>query len=285
MKKIIILTFFTIILSGCDSNSSNNNLQILTTSYPIEYITNELYEEHSIITSIYPDSVNIYEHELTDKQLNNYSQADIFIYNGLSDERLITIDLLEKNKNLNIIDSAYVLDYKTNIEELWLDPSNLLMMGQNIKNGLKEYITNNFAHNEIDANYENLKVILSELDAEIKLTVESAINKTIITASDSLKFLEKYGLTVISLDNSTELLNKDIQTARELLLNNDVDYIFNIDNNTISDATNSIVNETQAEILTFNTIDNLSEEERDNNEDYLSIMKKNIELLKKELYQ
>ncbi len=284
MKKIIMLLIFTIILSGCDSNSSNN-LQIVTTSYPIEYITKELYEDHSIITSIYPDSINIYEHELTDKQLTNYSHSDIFIYNGLSEERLITIELLERNKNLNIIDSTYVLDYKTNIEELWLDPSNLLMMGQNIKNGLKEYIPNSFAHKEIDDNYENLKVVLSELDAELKLTAETATNKTILTASDSLKFLEKYGLTVISLDDTTELLSKDITTAKNLLSTGNINYIINIENNELNETVTSLINDYQVEVLTFKIIDNLSEEERDANENYLTLMKKNIDLLKKELYQ
>ena len=56
---------------------------------------------------------------------------------------------------------------------IWLDPSNILMVAQNIKNGLKEYVSNTKLSEEIDTNYENLKIKLSELDAEVKLISEN----------------------------------------------------------------------------------------------------------------
>ncbi len=75
------------------------------------------------------------------------------------------------------------------------------MMSQNIKNGLEEYITNSYLKKEIDDRYKELQVTLSELDAEIKLTAENATYKTIVVSNDTLKFLEKYGFTVYSLDD------------------------------------------------------------------------------------
>jgi ABC-type Zn uptake system ZnuABC Zn-binding protein ZnuA len=46
-----------------------------------------------------------------------------------------------------------------------------------------------------------------------------------------------------------------------------------------------IVKETEAEILEFHTLTNISETERNNKKDYLSLMNDNIELLKNELYK
>ncbi len=287
MKKILKIAAITALLpllNGCSDNKEEN-LQIVTTSYPIEYVTNILYGEYSMITSIYPDSIEIENHELTDKQLTNYSNSDLFIYNGLSNEKDTTIQLLEKNPNLNIIDSAYVLEIENGIEELWLNPSNLLMMGQNIKIGLNEYIDSSFLKQEINDNYEELKVTLSELDAEIKLMAQTAKNKTLIVANDSLKYLEKYGLTVISLEENQELLTKDINLVKTLYGNNELTYMFMIEDTTISNEIQTIIDENNITILPINKLDNLSEEERDNNENYITLMNKNIEQLKKELYQ
>ena len=92
-----------------------------------------------------------------------------------------------------IIDATYGMEITYGEEELWLNPSNLLMMTQNIRNGLQEYMTNSYLEKEIDKKYEEIKVTLSELDANLKLTAENASRKKIVVNSDSLKYLEKYG--------------------------------------------------------------------------------------------
>ena len=64
--------------------------------------------------------------------------------NGLSDDKDIAISFLDRNKNMLIIDSAFGMELTYGVEELWLNPSHLLMMTQNIRNGLKEYISNSY---------------------------------------------------------------------------------------------------------------------------------------------
>ena len=53
------------------------------------------------------------------------------------------------------------MKYTYEIEELWLDPANFLMLAQNIRDGLNEYISNHYLKTEIDNNYEDLKLKLS----------------------------------------------------------------------------------------------------------------------------
>ena len=65
--------------------------------------------------------------------------------------------LFYNNKNLKILDTTLSMEYTNGIEELWLDPSNFLMMAQNIKKGFKEYISNYYLNNDINQNYEKLK--------------------------------------------------------------------------------------------------------------------------------
>ena len=207
MKKLIklsILGLFVLVLSsGCFKRDNLEGIEIVTTAYPYEYVTNLLYGEHSLVNSIYPDGTDISTYTLNDKQIKDYSNKELFIYNGLSDDKDIALELLDYNHDMMIIDATSGMETTYGEEELWLNPSNLLMITQNIKTGLNEYITNSYLKKEIDKAYEEIKITLSELDAEIKLTAENATRKTIVVNNDSLKFLEKYGFTVISLDDTT----------------------------------------------------------------------------------
>lgn len=282
--KLLIFLLFVVLLTGCTKDNMED-IEIITTSYPIEYITSKLYGEHALINSVYPDGTNIREYSITKKQLDDYSKKDLFIYNGLNEERDIAIELLDRNKDLKIIDSTFVLESTYGVEELWLNPSHLLMISQNIKTGLEEYISSTYLKKEIEDAYEELKVDLSELDAEIKLVAENASNKTIVVSNDVLKYLEKYGFNVISLEENGNLLDKTISEVKSMITNNKINYIFILEHETINDTIQGIVNETGVNTLTFRRVDNITDEERDNKDNYLTIMNQNIELLKQETYQ
>ena len=211
MKKKILLIgmvlFGLSLFTGCFKRDNLEDVQITTTSYPLQYITERLYGEYSTIESIYPLGVNIQNYELTSKQIKDFSNSSIFIFNGLSKEKDYVIPMFDYNKNIKIIDTSMSMEYSNEIEELWLDPSNFLMLAQNIKNGLQEYIDDVYLKNQIEEKYEELKVDVSNIDASIKLAVESGSNKTIVVANDLFKFLEKYGYTVISLEENSNFKN------------------------------------------------------------------------------
>lgn len=288
MKKIKILSLVLIILlmtSGCFKRDTLEGIEIITTVYPIEFVTSNLYGEHSIVNSIYPDGTNTTNYKLTEKQKKDFSKKGLFIYNGLSDDKDLARTFLSNNKNMLIIDSSFGIETTYGIEEIWLNPSNLLMMSQNIRNGLKEYIKNNYLNKEIDKAYENLKVQLSEIDAEIKLTAENATRKTIIVNNNSLKYLEKYGFKVISLDESIEEISeKTINEINNLIEQEEVKHLILLENTSTSKTWDKIIEDTQIETLTFRRIDNITDEERDSKENYITIMNDNIDLLKSELY-
>lgn len=288
MKKIITLLLTTVILlttNGCLKRDNLEDIDIYTTSYPIEYITNRLYGNHSIVKSIYPDGIIINQYQLTDKQIKDYSEASLFVFNGLDKEKEYVAPMFEHNKKIKIIDTTLSMDFENDIEELWLNPSNFLMLAQNIKIGLNEYINNHYLKSDIEENYEELKVEVSNLDAKIKLMVESSTNKTIVVSDDLFKFLEdKYGLTVISLEENDNLTDKIKADVVNLINSGEISYIFTTQNKDINDTVKEIQAATNVELAELKTISNLTEEERKNKDDYFTLMNYNIELLKQELY-
>ncbi len=286
MKKILIIILITITLittTGCIKRDKMEDIDVITTIYPIEYVMNRLYRENSNITSIYPRGIKINNYEFTNKQIEDFSKKDLFIYNGESDERQYATTMLNMNQNLKIIDASYGIDATYSTTDIWLNPSNILMIAQNIRNELKEYITNPYLIEEINSKYELLKVDISELDTEYKKTADNSKNKTIISYNESLKFLEKYGFTVVNLTENNEEKENNIALAKKLLKNKEVSYIFitdDISNNIITNLKNNY----SVETLIFNTAEIITENDIENSEDYLSIMHNNIELLKKETY-
>lgn len=284
MKKVkLILCLSLLLVTGCFKRDNLEDITIYSTSYPIEYIVDNLYGEHSIIKSIYPNGVDINNYSLTEKQIRDYSKADMYIFNGLTKEKDYVIDMVNNNHNLMIIDASSTIEYSNSVEEIWLDPSNFLMMALNIKNGLNDYITNHYLKNSIEENYENLKIKISNLDAKLKLLYENATTTTIITDTNTLTFLEKYGFNIISLDSNT-VTDKMISDAINHLNKMSNKYILTLDANSSSDVVNRVVDKTKAELLTIHKLSNLTDKEKANKEDYITLFNQNIEQLKKALY-
>ena len=283
---IVIAAALIFTLSGCSFKRDNmEDIDIYTTNYPVEYITQRLYGDHSTIHSIYPDGVDINDYKLTNKQIKDYSNADLYIFTGLSEKEKGYVDnLRSNNKNLKILDTTLSMEYTNSIEELWLDPSNFLMMAQNLKKGFKEYISNYYLNNDINQNYEELKVEASNLDAKIKQTVSNAESKTIVASDDMFKYLEKYGLTVYSLENNSNLTSKTIEDVKNLIKDNKIHYIFIKENEEVSKTIKDLIEGTNVETIEWNTLTNITENQRNENEDYFTIMNQNIEALKNELY-
>lgn len=289
MKKKLLL--FSLLIggiclttTGCKQDNMED-IDIAVTNYPNEYIVNKLYGKHSTINKVYPDGVDLNSYNTTKKEKITYSNKELFIYTGLVEkERNLAVDLLDINNNLKIIDTSYVLETDYSTEELWLNPSSLLMMAQNVRLGLKEYITSNYLSKQVDKAYNKLKVDLSELDADYRLTVENTDNKTIIVADSSLKYLEKFGLKIICLDSDTT--EKDKTEVKKMIENGDINYIFTFKEDKINDiAQSTLNNNSNIKIIELNKLDNISDTDRDEKKDYLSLMNENLDSLKQELYQ
>lgn len=287
MKKIfsmIICLFSIILLSGCTDTSTMEDINIYTTAYPIEYIVNRLYDSHSTIRSIYPNGVDINEYKLTDVLLNEYSNdADMFIFIGLSDEKNYLKPMLKQNKSLKIIDVTSDISYnKAGIEELWLDPSKLLTIANNIRKGFNEYTEAKYLKNDVDKKYKELKVDLTNLEAKYREAIKYADNKAIIVSDDIFLFLKNYGANVISLDSDNPEYEKNMAIARTLVYSNQIRHIYLKDDEN-NDVINSLIEGTNVEKVSIKTLSTLTDDER-NNYDYISLMTDNLERIKKELY-
>lgn len=287
MKKKLLVLFLllTFITTGCFKRDTMEDINIYTSVYPIEYIVQELYGDHSTINSIYPNGIIVDKYTLTEMQLQEYSKTDLFIFNGLSNEKDYIKPMFKLNKRLKIIDASASIEYTNKLEEIWLDPSNFLMIAQNIKTGFDEYVTNQYLKGEIEENYKQLKLDISSLDAKIQMMIEDAEDKRIVVTNNLFKYLEKYNFEVISLDKNETNLDRNIAIVKNMAKEGSLKYIYSIKNENTNENVASIIEGTDIKLLEFHNLANLSDEERNSKKNYLTIMNENVELLKQQLYK
>ena len=270
-KKIILMLIPLMFLTGCNLKKDNlESATIYTTIYPIKYLTEFLYKDYATIESIYPSGADVVSYELTSKQIKKYAKADLFIYNGLSNEKTITKNLINKNKNLLIIDVSNGLSYTYGVKELWMSPNNYLMLAKNIKDYLKEYLDSKIIVNYVDQKYEDLAEILSLKDAELRSIGKEAKEKgtnTIVVSDNVFKFLENYDFNVVSLDEEN-LTEGTLNSIKNNFKKGNYNTLLVLDNN-YTDNINSLVKDYKAKTIDVKSMINV---DSDNTDDYLTVM-------------
>lgn len=333
MKKIIILILSIFLLTGCNlfKSDSLKDIDVYTTTYPVSYIINYLYGDNSNIYSIYPSDVNFKEYELSKKKLNEFAKSSLFVFNSQDIDRDYAVSMLNINSNLKLIDTSLGMNYTYSIEELWLNPYNYLMMAKNTKTSLNEYIDDPYLNKQINEKYEELQYELSKLDATYKETLTNAKYTTIVTDNELFKFLEKYNIEVICLEEDIKTITikdgdtlstiskeynvsisdiltynnkldetikigetikipiKTIETSnvnkvKKLISENKIKYIFS-DNKESNNTVKELIKKYELELVTINSMYSINGNVENTNENYLTIMNNNLELLKKELYK
>lgn len=283
-KLIILLCTCIIMLSGCNLNEDFSDKYIYTTFYPIEYATQMLYENESKISSVYPDEATS-DYEVTDKKKKIYSTGEMFVYSGIANEAYLARDLLNANSNLKLIDATKGMDNSLNITNIWLDPSNYLMLCSNIKSSLIEYNDNVYTKEKIEENYKTLNEKVSEIDVKLYDIGKNGNYNTILTTSDVFNYLTKYNINVISIDKNNESIDKSYAEATKLIKSKDIEYIYVLENEELTEEQEKYISSNSLTKVIINDMFTLSDEERKDEKDYIILMDEIIDNYKKELYK
>ena len=273
MKKLffsIMLTGILFFTGGCFDWNNLDNATIYTTVYPIEYLVESLYSNYKSSSSIYPNGTDVTNYTLTDKQIEDFSKGTLFVYNGITNEKQIAKSLINNNKKMKIIDVAQGLKYINGVEELWLSPSNYLMLATNFKNNLEKLVGSKYTNEEIENKYKELEETLSIMDAEIRKianTAKESNNNTLVVTKKVFKFLENYGFNIICLEDYEEN-SANLNTLKNNFKNGTYKYLFKRNDEEENDTILDLKNNCNAKILDINMMNT----QADANSTYLSIM-------------
>ena len=281
MKKVIVLLMSLFLLTGCLEEEKLDKIAY-TTYYPLEFATNYMYKDFAPVKSIYPNGIDTSKYTLTDKQKSIYASSDMFVYAGVTDEVKLAAEFLNTNQNISIIDGTKGLSYSSEVCELWLDPSNYLMIARNIKSTLIDYANNVYDEEKIDKLYDELKIKISEIDVDLTMMGKNASNKNILVTNDSFNFLSKYNINVISIKEGD---TKSINDAKKLINSGEIKYAYVLRGNTLSQEIETFIKNYNLEKIEIDSMYTITDEDKNNGNDYLSIMTENINKFKTELFR
>ncbi|MFD2925069.1 metal ABC transporter solute-binding protein, Zn/Mn family [Halobacillus naozhouensis] len=331
LSLILILTLF---LSACGNetspeDSSDKQLEIHTTVYPLKFFTKQIAGDLAEVSSILPPGTDPHTYEPTTKEMIKIAEAEAFVYNGAGLESYAKtiaetvkpegVEILEASKGVKL--EEHVHDHggdphseekETHAEEehsheeekdrshigegheghvhgnqdphIWLDPIRSIQLAENIKDMLISLQPE--SEKQFTENFNQLKNKLIELDQQFHNQLTSKPKDKIIVSHAAYGYWEQaYGIEQVAVSGLTPTsepsqkeLEEIIETAEKYQLN----FVL-FEQNVTPKVAKVVQNEIGAEPLRIHNLSVLTEENIQSNEDYFSLMEKNLEVLSKAL--
>ncbi|MBP3040796.1 zinc ABC transporter substrate-binding protein [Bacillaceae bacterium Marseille-Q3522] len=163
---------------------------------------------------------------------------------------------------------------------VWLDPVRAITIAENIKNALVN--ANPEAADQFAVNFEQLKNELLTLDKEFADTISKAKTKYMLVSHAAYGYWQdRYGVEQIAISGLSPSQEPSQKQLTEIIAEaetHDLHYVI-FDQNVESKVAEVIRNNINAEAVTLNNLESISEEDVNNQEDYFSLMRKNLEVL------
>ena len=304
-----------------ERNKEKNSLTVYTTIYPLEDFTKKIGGSYVEVKSIYPPNVDAHSFEPSTKDMVALANSNLFMYTGVRIEGFAeeaaealkkeNVEILLAAEGIELIESTHSEEEhheeeSTQTEEhgdesetsehshteeehehgdvdphVWLDPLLSINLANNIKNSLSELMPEHAS--EFEANFNQLKSDLENLDQEFKQTVEGSNTKHILVAHSAYGYWEKrYGIIEIpisGLSPTQEPSQKGLQEIITESTEHNIRYVI-FEQNVSPKVAEVIQKEIGAESLILHNLEAVTEDDIKQKEDYFSIMRQNLATIK-----
>lgn len=297
-----------------ENEASEGRLQVYTTVYPLQYFTERIGGDYVHVQTIYPPGADEHTFEPSQKDMIKLADADLFTYIGLGLEGFVNKaeDIL-KNEDVAMLAAGENIHFEeTHVEEestheehseeehaheeeagheehdhgdvdphVWLDPLYSKELAAAIKDQLAELAPE---HKDVfEQNYAELETELDELNSKFTEAIQSAVHKEMIVAHSAYGYWEeRYGIQQISisgLSTTNEPSQKELQELIDHAKSSGLKYVL-FEQNFNSKLGEAVQKELDAKALTLHNLSVLTEADIEKNENYFSLMEKNLETLK-----
>jgi len=312
----IVLIIISLVMVGCTNDPNTigvieevseepNLLKVYTSFYPYYDFSKNVGGDIVQINTIVPSGTEPHSFEPSPKTIAELEKADVFIYNGLDMEPWLdkVLNLLEGN-DIYIVDASSAVelinygkenhghdhddedddDHGQYDPHIWVDPINVVHISQMIK---KAFVEVDYSNKDIyEENFNDFKDKLEKLDKAFKEELKHATERKIIVSHSAFGYLAKrHGIeeiAVAGISPNAEPNPKRLAELTKLARSNKIDYIFFEALASVKTA-EVLAKEANLQILTLYNVEGLTDEQKSSGEDYISLMYKNLETLKKAL--
>ncbi len=298
------------VLCGCnnqDDTKIEGKLKVITTIFPSYDFTRQICGDHADVTMLLKPGMESHNFEPSPKDIVNIQNCDLFIYTGgESDEWVRTILESDDKKPKKIIELMDCVDTveETTVEgmtaeeenedgeeheydeHVWTSPKNAITITKAIKEALIGLDPDN--KNEYEENTRQYSSQLTQLDSDIRKTVEGAKNKLLIFGDrfPFRYFTDEYGLGYFAAfpgcSAETEPSAATVSFLIDKVKEKKIPVVFKIEFSS-GKVAQTIAEPTGAKVLEFHSCHNIDSDGFKNGDTYLSLMRKNLKNLKEAL--
>lgn len=314
MKKLrvgflgFILILSALVFTGCGANTNSTadsqgtgsasdgdkKLTVYTTVYPMYDFTQKIGGDKVQLKNLVPAGTEPHDWEPTPSDMADIEKADVLIYNGagmepwldqvfksINTEKMVRV---EATKGLNLLNNSDSTEKLATDPHVWLDPMLAKQEMGAIKNALVSVDPANQAYYE--KNYEDNAVQCDQLDQEYKAAVNQFSKKDIVVAHQAFSYLcNAYGLNQVAIEGisaDSEPLPLRMGEIADFVQEKQLKYIF-FEELVSPKVAQTIAKETGATTAVLSPFEGLSDSDQHAGEDYFSVMRDNLEVLKKAL--
>ncbi len=315
MKKNtkILLALAIILFSGIiavinlSNNKNSQKISIVTTNFPAYDFARAVAGDKADIKILIKPGTETHDFEPTPNDIIDIKNSDLFIYTGGESDEWIKgiLDNIDTNKTkfFKMMDAVNVAEEETvdgmeeeqkhhNDEEIEYDEHvwTSIKNATKITNRIKDELIIIFPKDKqvFEENTQKYTSRLTKLDAEFQDVVNRGSRKTIIFGDrfPLRYFVDDYGLDYFAAfpgcSEQTEASSNTIAFLVEKIKQENIPVIFKIEMSS-GDIAETIANETNAKVLTFNTAHNISANDFKNGRTYVDIMEENLKALEEAL--
>ena len=305
MKRILsaILVFSLMFLVGCSSKEDKvetpkkDKLSIVCTVFPSYDFARQIIGELGEVELLLPASAESHSFNPTLSDIALVEGCDVFIYvggeidpwaseiveNSSNKERinLSLLEALEVEKKHNHDEHEDEVD-----EHVWTSISNSITICKKISEALCKKDKENEA--KISLTTSEYIEKLKELKSSFETVVKNASNDTLIFADRfpfywfTKEFSLNYVAALSGCSSDTEPTLTALKNVIDAVKNSGTNMVLYIEGSSGSIA-DKVVDETGAKKRVFHSCHNVSIDEKENGETYISLMQKNLEVLKEAL--
>lgn len=306
MKKltavIAILTVMIMCLCACDTNTpaeDDGRLRVIATIFPQYDLARQIAGDSADVSMLITPGAESHSFEPTSSDIISISECDIFIYTGgESDDWIDSMLKSINNPDMTVIslmdcvedritvehtdeDDGYI--HSEEDEHIWTSPLNCVAVAEKI---CAQMISKDTENSEIYSN--NLRSLVSDLnglDRDFRNVVENAKRNELVFGDrfPLYYFAREYSLDCYSAfsgcSDDTEASAATVASLIDRVKNDSLPVVYKIELSSDSIAS-TISSETGAEVMTFYSCHNISKEDFENGETYISMMQRNVESLR-----
>lgn len=318
MQKGLLLigaVVLSVLLTACGGQekkeaSSEGKIQVMTTFYPMYEFTKQVVGDKGNVELLIPAGTEPHDFEPSAKDLAKISDADVFVYNSpeletWTDNLTDTIDtkktaVIQASKDIKLMegsehDHEEAHDHDSEEHDahghahdldphVWLDPALAIKEVETIRDELsKKYPEDQAAFEKNAASYiKELKA----LDADYQAAFKEAKNKTFVTQHAAFGYLaNQYGLTqeaIAGISPDQEPSPSRLSELKHYVEDHQVKVIY-FEENASSKVAETLSKETGVKLEVLNPLESLTDKQIKNGENYVSVMKENLEALKESI--